>query len=77
MYIKNPFHVYSVDEYIHLITNYIQHLRKGLVLERFVSQSPSQLVIAPHWGLKNYEFTHQLLKYMDEHDAWQGKLLET
>ena len=77
MYIKNPFHVYSVDEYIHLITNYIQHLRKDLVLERFVSQSPSQLVIAPHWGLKNYEFTHQLLKYMDEHDAWQGKLLET
>ena len=26
-----------------------------MVLERFVSQSPKELLIAPDWGLKNHE----------------------
>ena len=48
----NPFHIYSVDEYIQLIAEYIQRLRPDMILERFVSQSPKELLIAPHWGLK-------------------------
>ena len=52
------------DEYIDLIINYLQHIRKDWVLERFVSQSPPELLIAPHWGLKNYEFTNLLNKRM-------------
>lgn len=59
-YARNPFHVYSVEEYLDLITRYIRLLRKDLVLERFVSQSPPELLIAPKWGLKNYEFTNLL-----------------
>ena len=39
---------------------YIRLLRKDLVLERFVSQSPKELLVAPKWGLKNYEFTNLL-----------------
>ena len=35
-------------------------MRKDLVLERFVSQSPKELLVAPKWGLKNYEFTNLL-----------------
>ena len=67
MYEEHPFHLYSVDEYIHLITEYISRLRADLILERFVSQSPPELLIAPKWGLKNYEFTHRLNNYMKEH----------
>ena len=33
----NPFHIYTVDEYIQLIAEYIQRLRPDLILERFVS----------------------------------------
>lgn len=67
MYEEHPFHLYSVDEYIHLIAEYISRLRADLILERFVSQSPPELLIAPKWGLKNYEFTHRLNNYMKEH----------
>lgn len=63
-YIEHPFHLFTPDEYIDLIINYLQHIRKDLVLERFVSQSPPELLIAPHWGLKNYEFTNLLNKRM-------------
>lgn len=59
-YAEHPFHVYTVEEYIEVIVGYIKLLRKNLVLERFVSQSPAELLIAPKWGLKNYEFTNLL-----------------
>ena len=65
-YEKHPFHVYSVDEYLDLVVKFISLLRPDLVLERFVSQSPKELLIAPKWGLKNYEFTNLLRKKMNE-----------
>lgn len=60
----NPadFHLYTADEYIELVLDYIQHLPDTLVLERFVSQSPKSLLIAPDWGLKNHEFTAKVKK---------------
>ncbi len=63
-YLQHPFPLYTVEEYLHLIADYISLLRKDLVLERFVSQSPPELLIAPRWGLKNYQFVH-LLEAMD------------
>ena len=67
------FHLFQVDEYIELVIDYIEHLRPDIVLERFVSQSPKDLLIAPDWGLKNYEFNHRVLKRMKELGAYQGK----
>ena len=67
------FHLYSADEYIDLVIDYVEHLRPDIVLERFVSQSPKDLLIAPDWGLKNHEFTDKVKKRMRERDAWQGK----
>ena len=56
-YAKHPFHVFSVEEYVDLVVEYISLLREDLVLERFVSQSPANLLVAPNWGIKNHEFT--------------------
>lgn len=67
------FHLYTADEYINLVIDYVEHLRPDMVLERFVSQSPKELLIAPDWGLKNHEFTDKVKKRMRERDAWQGK----
>lgn len=74
-YLAQPFHIYTVEEYISLIARYIQLLRKDLVLERFTSQSPADKLLAPKWGLKNYEFANLLKKRLKETNAWQGKLL--
>ena len=70
------FHLFDVDEYIDLVIDYIEHLRPDLVLERFISQSPKEWLIAPDWGLKNYEFNHRVLKRMKELEAYQGKKYE-
>ncbi len=65
-YEQHPFHVYTVEEYLDVIVRYIGLLRDDLVLERFVSQSPKELLVAPRWGLKNYEFTNLLNKRLKE-----------
>lgn len=67
------FHLYDADEYVELVVDYIERLRPDIVLERFVSQSPKELLIAPDWGLKNYEFTEKVKKRLLQRDTWQGK----
>lgn len=74
MYEENPFHLYAVEEYIRLVSDYIRRLRPSLVLERFVSQSPKELLIAPRWGLKNHEFTDLLNNFMRDNGYCQGDL---
>lgn len=74
IYQETPFHVYSIEEYIELVSKYIQLLRKEIVLERFVSQSPADLLVAPRWGIKNYEFTNLLVNHLRKHHIHQGQL---
>ena len=68
------FHLYDVDEYIDLAIDYIEHLPKTMVIERFISQSPRSLLIAPDWGMKNYQFVDRLRRRMQERGAYQGRL---
>ncbi len=57
---------WSVDEYVDFCCEIIGRLRPGIGVERFVSQSPDDLLISPRWGLKNYEFTAKLWKRIIE-----------
>lgn len=68
------FHLYTADEYIELVIDFIERLNPSIVVERFVSQSPKELLIAPDWGLKNYEFTAKVNKRIFERNARQGRL---
>ena len=54
------FHIYTADEYLDLVIEFINRLRKDIYIDRFVSQSPKELLIAPDWGLKNHEFRAKL-----------------
>lgn len=67
---------WTADEYVDVCLQVLQHLRSDIAVERFVSQSPGELLIYPRWGLKNYEFTHLLQKRMSEKDIIQGSKYE-
>ena len=51
-YLHSPsdFHLFTEEEYIELCVDFVHHLRSDIVLERFVSQSPQELLLAPRWG---------------------------
>ena len=70
----SDFHLFTPDEYIDLVIDFIERLRSDLILERFVSQSPSSLLALPGWGLKNHEFVDRLRARMQTRNAHQGRL---
>lgn len=70
------FHLFALDDYVDTVVDYVERLRPSLVLERFASQSPKELLIAPDWGLKNYELVEKVKKRMRERGTWQGRLFE-
>ena len=63
----------TVEEYVDLLVEFLQNLRDDIVVERFVSQSPSSLLAVPGWGLKNYEFVEKVRKRMTALSAFQGQ----
>ncbi len=67
------FSLFSVEDYIETVVDYVERLKPSMVLERFASQSPKELLIAPDWGLKNYELVEKIKRRMLERDTWQGK----
>ncbi|MDD3512008.1 MAG: TIGR01212 family radical SAM protein, partial [Fermentimonas sp.] len=72
--LPESFYLFELDEYIDLCVNFAERLNPDIYIERFTSQSPSKLLIAPEWGLKNYVVREKIIKKFRERDTWQGKL---
>lgn len=72
-YELHPWPLPTAEEYVDLVLEYISHLPPSLVLERFVSQSPPEYVIAPRWGLKNHEFTALVKKAIQKRSTQLGQ----
>ena len=64
-------------EYIDLVINFLEYLNPDIAIERFVSQSPKELLLAPDWGIKNFEFVAKIDKRMQQRNTFQGKLYDS
>lgn len=51
---------FSVEEYMSLCLKICNIVPENIVIERFLSQSPPEMVAFPKWGMKNYEFMNKL-----------------
>ncbi|MBW6533630.1 MAG: TIGR01212 family radical SAM protein [Mariniphaga sp.] len=73
---KSPenFYLFSAEDYIELVVDYLELLNPKIIIERFISQAPPEMLIAPKWGLKNFEFVAKVEKKLKERDTWQGRL---
>ncbi|MGI6047902.1 MAG: TIGR01212 family radical SAM protein [Petrimonas sp.] len=72
--LPESFYIFELEEYIDLCVDFAEQLNPNFYIERFASQSPKSLLIAPNWGLKNYELTEKVVKRFRERNTWQGKL---
>ena len=63
---------WSAEEYIDVCLAFLRRLSPEIAVERFVSQSPEELLISPRWGLKNYEFTNLLMNRIKATSTRQG-----
>ena len=72
--LPESFHLFELEEYVDLCVDFAERLHPDIYIERFASQSPKSLLIAPDWGLKNYELTGKVVKRFKERGTWQGRL---
>lgn len=68
------FSLFDVEDYINAVVDFCELLNPSFVVERFISQSPKSLLIAPDWGLKNFEFTAKVIKCFQQRNTYQGRL---
>lgn len=54
---------FELEEYLDLCHEIISIVPEHIIIERFLAQSPPQMVAAPKWGVKNYQFMHMLQNY--------------
>jgi len=75
-YLSSPenFVTFSADEYIDLVIRFLELLNPAIVVERFASASPPDLIAGKRWGLKNFEIVAKIEKEMISRNTWQGRL---
>ncbi len=71
--LPESFCLFPLDEYIDLCVDFAERLNPAFHIERFASQSPKELLIAPDWGIKNHELTQKVIKRFRERATCQGK----
>ena len=57
---------YELEEYLNLCLKVVERVPRRIAIERFLASSPPDKVVAPKWGIKNYEFTNRLLSLLKE-----------
>lgn len=78
-YKRNPenFKLFTSKDYIDFITEFIGYLRPTIIIERFISEAPKELLIAPKWNrIKNFEIVAKIDKKLTEKNMWQGKFYQ-
>lgn len=69
----HTFQLFQADAYIDFICEFLTRLRPDIILDRFISESPPDMLIAPQWnGLKNFEIIARIDKALTEKNIWQG-----
>lgn len=73
IYLKAPFHLPDLDEYVELLSFLVCHLRPDIVIHRLTGDGPKSLLIAPLWTANKRLVLNSVHKYFKEHHIWQGK----
>jgi len=72
---KNPqnYNLFELNSYIDFIVKFLEHLNPEIIVERFTSEAPADMLIAPKWErVKNFEIVHKIEKRLEELNTFQG-----
>ena len=72
-YKEHPFPLYSLEEYVALMADYIERLRPDIVIERITGDGPRDLLIAPDWILHKRQVLNMIQKELKQRDTVQGR----
>jgi hypothetical protein len=70
----SEFTFFSLDEYIHMIINFLERLSPNIVMERFAGEVPPRFLAGPNWGILRYDqILQKIEKELEHRNSWQGK----
>lgn len=67
MYARDPdcVRLFTPEEYAEALSRLLPELREDIVVDRLVSETPSEMLVAPRWGLKPDEFNTFFRSFSD------------
>ena len=71
-YKRNPFHVFSLEEYTDFLCAFIPLLRPDIIIQRLFGLADQELLIAPNWGLGKSSIQTYIDKELEQRGAIQG-----
>ena len=72
-YCREPFPVFSREEYLDLVIRCLEILPPQIVIHRLTGDGPKDLLIAPLWSRDKRRVLNELRHRMAMQDTWQGR----
>ena len=76
IYLKNPFHILTKDEYIDIVINQLEYLDENIVINRITGDPVKEDLIEPTWLLKKFVVLNDIDKEMVKRDTYQGSKIK-
>ena len=79
-YLANPadFHLFTLEDYIEFIIDFIERLNPNIVIERFAGEVPPRYLVSKPWLNLRYDQVLALIeKRLEERDTYQGRLFSS
>lgn len=71
-YLKKPWPLLTLDEYIKITVNQIRHLRSDIIIHRLSADADLSDLIAPLWTRKKLVVMNEIDKLMRKNNYYQG-----
>ena len=75
-YLANPkdFHLFTLDDYIEFVIDFIERLNPNIVIERFAGEVPPRYLVSKPWLNLRYDQVLALIeRHLADRDTHQGK----
>jgi hypothetical protein len=73
MYARGEASVFSLEEYVNLLSEAIEMLPPDMVVQRLFGWADAAHLVAPDWGMSRQEIQQVIERYFEEHDIRQGR----
>lgn len=73
-YLKNPFRIFSKEEYVDIIVDSLELLPPSMVIHRLTGDGKRELLYEPKWSRDKLKVLTSIDKELKNRDSYQGKL---
>ncbi|MBO8130194.1 MAG: TIGR01212 family radical SAM protein [Candidatus Marinimicrobia bacterium] len=71
-YKKKPFKLYSEEEWILLMADFLELLRPDIVIQRLIGEAKNNTLVAPRWKMPKQKIVAEIKKILESRETFQG-----